>query len=274
MRAIIVTSILLGLSALTSVGAAGITTKFRGKTLELTPGMTPAQLAPNRGPSPSKIDPTLDPPRLAQGDDDSDWLSPPDNGTWGYIDDDGVPHGVVDLVWAFEGVPSFDGTNYNTLSPETLDLFELLTRVNVDLPKPQDAPLQGRAEVTPNTAVEVRSSLTKRATVYACHTNHGALKCNCVTARNALSTNPWGSMWVDVNKRAGYVVGTCAIVVNTKRPGWAYAWYYQMVADAIPIIDNCWAGVNECAAYRSGVSQASNTWPKTCVCNVNNQNAC
>jgi hypothetical protein len=237
--------------------------------------MTPAQLAPHRGASPGKIDPTVSAPaRRADGDDDSDWLAQPDPVQWGYIDDKGIPHGTIDLVYAFEGVPSFDGEKYNTLSQETLDLFELLTRVNANVTKPVDGPdVQGRA-ITPASSVEARSSLTKRATSYACHSNHAALHCHCVQARDTLAANPYAWWNVDGNRRAGYVSGSCAIVVNTSRPGWNSVYAYQMIADAIPIIDNCWRGVNQCADYRSGVSQAGNTWPKTCVCNNNSQGSC
>ncbi|KAF6743565.1 hypothetical protein DFP72DRAFT_1099488 [Ephemerocybe angulata] len=79
---------------------------------------------------------------------------------------------------------------------------------------------------------------------------------------------------VDRNNRASVVHASCAIVVNTSRPGWQWAYYYQMVADATPIIDNYWNGANPCGDYRSGVSQESNTWPKTCVCNNNSQGSC
>jgi hypothetical protein len=276
MRTAIVNSALLGLYAFAFTGAAGLATQFRGKTIELTPGMSPIHLALNRGPSPSKIDPAMSPARGTLNSTSGDWLSPPENVEWGYIDDYGVSHGTIDLVWAFEGVPSFDGKNYNTLSQETLDLIALLAQVNADAGiQPPNDPAHGRRSGVATSHVEqVRSSLTKRATSYACNSNHGALHCHCEIARDILAANANAELDIDGNRRAGYVVGSCAIVANLSRPGWTKILAYQLIADAIPIIDNCWIGVNQCSDYRSGVSQASNNWPKTCVCNNNSQGSC
>ncbi|KAF5328548.1 hypothetical protein D9611_014845 [Ephemerocybe angulata] len=71
-----------------------------------------------------------------ESDEEPDWLDPPEPVEWGYIDEDGVGHGLIDLVWAFEGVPSYDGVNYCTLSEESERLMEAIRRVNSTAPTP------------------------------------------------------------------------------------------------------------------------------------------
>ncbi|KAJ3538761.1 hypothetical protein NMY22_g5031 [Coprinellus aureogranulatus] len=52
----------------------------------------------------------------------------------GYIDEHGNTVGSVDLVWAFEGVPVWDGVKYNGLSDESKRLFQAVGAVNEGVP--------------------------------------------------------------------------------------------------------------------------------------------
>ncbi|KAF6756079.1 hypothetical protein DFP72DRAFT_1117511 [Ephemerocybe angulata] len=261
--------------------AQSITTTYRGQTVTLSAGDSALKFAANRG-APPAVSPTPDHtgtgPIPNEGSSDDMWLSPPENFTWGWIDDDHRGHGNIDLVWAYEGVPSWDGTKYNSFSNDTLNLFAVLAQVNANVPLPpptdQTVPPPTRRELDSTLNTRDTASLVPRATVYTCNSNHAALKCDCEGARNTLLENPAAQLFVDGNNRASVTYASCAIVVNTSRPGWLWAYYYQMVADATPIIANCWNGANPCGDYRSGVSQASNTWPKTCVCNNNSQGSC
>jgi hypothetical protein len=53
---------------------------------------------------------------------------------WGHIDESGIGYGCIDLVWALDGVPSWDGVKYNTLSEESQRLIEAVSIVNAGVP--------------------------------------------------------------------------------------------------------------------------------------------
>lgn len=265
MQAIIVLGVLLVFHGFAFTASQEATIQYRGKMVQLKPGMSPLEFAIQRGPPPPVATPRPRGPdtnatELADDDD----LPDPEGIKWGFIDEEGIAHGHIDLAWVYEGIPSWDGVGYNSVSEDTRRLWKRLAELNANITEPE-------RDYGQPTSLSLGD---ERDTKYACHSNHAARNCDCVDVRNHLMANPYQWQWVDGDMRAAQSILTCSIVVNTNKPGWTGAYWYQMVADATPIIDNCWDATNPCLQWRSGVSQGSNRWAKTCVCGVDWINKC
>ena len=63
----------------------------------------------------------------AEGEGENVGIAPVE---WGYIDENGNGHGCIDIVWALDGIPSWDGVKYNTLSEESQRLIEAVRIIN------------------------------------------------------------------------------------------------------------------------------------------------
>lgn len=82
---------------------------------------------------------------------------PPGSFMSGYINEYGNPVGDIDMVWAFDGVPSWDGVKYNPLSQESRLLLREIAAVNARVPS-EDWPTYDQYGRPSNTGKGVHTS--------------------------------------------------------------------------------------------------------------------
>ncbi|KAK9243744.1 hypothetical protein V1506DRAFT_561805 [Lipomyces tetrasporus] len=131
-------------------------------------------------------------------------------------------------------------------------------------------PVQHLIDECANHADEMTSSISNSSSYtlerrynVACHSNHGAYRCDCTVEEdwihghlmNSCSINTRKSRWCDSHR-------SCAIVANNRgRSRSTFAYGREVLTKAIPIIDTCWSQY-QCDQLKSGVIQVDNTYPK------------
>ncbi|KAK9462301.1 uncharacterized protein V1516DRAFT_144445 [Lipomyces oligophaga] len=99
-----------------------------------------------------------------------------------------------------------------------------------------------------------------------CHSNHGALWCDCTLSEGFLRDHYYEKFWYGNNNRYAWDSGTCTIAANNKgRSRSTYVYGREVLTKAVPILDRCW-NQQDCQQLKSGVIEADNDYPKVCVC--------